>query len=619
MLTSSYASDDDQIQHNETVINLNDVPDNSSITHHPVRQSVLKYDNDTGLKGNTNSNRTLNLHNQSEFENFSFTKWEDPLGSCRSGLECIANFSTGWKDRTSIQLSTNNTDNKKWKIVGQEVDVKPKERYELVIHIKQNKWATQSYTELQGFNETSKQWNSIEQCPSVSINGPMDWQEFRCGITIVGEIHKIRPALSPGWSSQQSERAEILFDSINLAKFRPFLSDPNLKTEVVSQGLKYPVSMAFLGPNDFLVTENNGTVQRIINGVTLDKPLLSLDVTADGLLGIAIDKNISLSTNASNKPTYVFLRFVTTKNQNSSDSPAETQMANRLYRYEFVNNSLLNPKLILDLPGGFQHDGGVILIAPDRHNLYLSVGDIENEKYEVLANKALNNLTGNEPDGTGGILRVTLDGKPVSEPVLGNKFPINLYFSYGLRQSFGMDFDPVTGKLWDTENGANWGDEINLVERGFNGGWNKVQGIWRDHVRDIHLNDSDITYYPSDLVDFDGKGKYRTPEFTWKYTVGPTALKFLTSDKLGREYQNDMFVGDVNNGRIYHFNLSHNRTEISLTGPLADKVADTDSELNDIIFAGGFGIITDLKIGPDGYLYFVSHSEGKIYKILPRF
>ena len=251
--------------------------------------------------------------------------------------------------------------------------------------------------------------------------------------------------------------------------------------------------------------------------------------------------------------------------------------------------------------------------------VYLSGGDIENEKFEVLANKALNNLTGKEPDGTGGILRITLDGKPVSEPVLGNTYPTNLYYAYGIRQSFGMDFDPLTGILWDTENGANWGDEINLVEQGFNSGWNKVQGIWRDHVTDNNLNDSDITYNPSDLVDFDGKGKYRSPEFTWKYTVGPTALKFLTSDKLGKEYQNDMFVGDVNNGRIYHFNLNHNRTEISLTGPLTDKIADTDSELNDIIFAGGFGIITDLKIGPDGYLYFVAHSEGKIYRIVPRY
>ena len=142
-----------------------------------------------------------------------------------------------------------------------------------------------------------------------------------------------------------------------------------------------------------------------------------------------------------------------------------------------------------------------------------------------------------------------------------------------------MDFDPVTGKLWDTENGANWGDEINLVEPGFNRGWNKVQGIWKDHIRDNQFNASDITYHPSDLVDFDGKGKYRSPEFVWKYTVGPTALKFLNSDKLGKQYENDMFVGDVNNGRIYHFKLNDNRTGLLLDGPLVDKIADTDKDL----------------------------------------
>jgi glucose/arabinose dehydrogenase len=617
---ASHASSEVQSGLNESVLYSDKHKLSFPISHQLVGPNALESDhNNTILKSDNHQNESLMLNNQSELQNFSFTRWYDPLGFCNAGLECAVNRSTGWKDRTSIQLSTSNTDNKKLKIVGQEVDVKPKERYEFVIHIKQNKWATQSHADMEGFNETSKQWNSTEQCPSVSIIGAVDWQEFRCSITIIGDVYKIRPVLSPGWSSERNKRAETLFDSINLAKFRPFLSDANLKTEVVSQGLKYPVSMAFLGPNDFLVTENNGTVQRIINGVALDKPLLSLDVTADGLLGIAIDKNVKLSSNASKKPTYVFLRFVTTKNQDSSDSPAERQLANRLYRYEFVNNSLLNPKLILDLPGGFYHNGGVILIAPDRRSLYLPLGDIENENYQVVANKAINNKTGKEPDGTGGILRVTLDGKPVRKTALGNSFPTNLYFSYGTRQSFGIDFDPVTGKLWDTENGANWGDEINLVEQGFNGGWNKVQGIWKDHVRDLRLNDSNITYNPSGLVNFDGKGKYRTPEFTWKYTVGPTALKFLTSDKLGIKYQNDMFVADVNNGRIYNFNLSHNRTELSLIGPLADKVADTDSELDDIIFAGGFGIITDLKIGPDGYLYFVAHSEGKIYKIVPRF
>jgi glucose/arabinose dehydrogenase len=620
VLTGLHASNGDQSKLSGSIINLNldnGLPKSSLNTHAAGQDVLIIDDNDTGLKDNTYSKGSL--INQSELENFSFTRWQDPQGLCNSALECASNFSTGWKDRTSMQISTTNTDNKQRKIVGQEVDVKPNERYEFVFHIKQNKWATQSHATLQGFNETSKKWNTIYRCPSVSIIEPIDWQEFRCGITIKGDIYKIRPLLFPGWSSRQNQRAETWFDSIYIVKVGPFVADPNLKTEVVSQGLKYPVSMAFLGPNDFLVTENNGTVQRIVNGVALHRPLLSLHVTADGLLGIAIDKNISLPANPSKNSTYVFLRFVTTKNQNSNDSPVETQMANRLYRYEFVNNSLLNPKLILDLPGGFYHDGGVILIAPDKHSLYLSVGDVENETFQVLASKALNNLTGKEPDGTGGILRVNLEGNPVNEPVLGNTFPTNLYFSYGLRQSFGMDFDPLTGILWDSENGANWGDEINLVKQGFNGGWNKVQGIWRDHVRDNQLNASDITYNPSDLVKFDGKGKYRSPEFTWKYTVGPTAVKFLTSDKLGRKYQNDMFVGDVNNGRIYHFNLTPNRTEISLTGPLADKLADTDSELNDIIFAGGFGKITDLKIGPDGYLYFVAYSEGKIYRIVPRF
>lgn len=619
MLFPSYASSEDQIRHNDTVIYLEDVSHNFPTTHHPAGPGALEFENNTRLHGNNYSNGTINLNNQSEIGNLSFTRWEDPQRLCDSVLDCTANSTTGWKDMTSIQLSTNNTESKHWKIVGQEISVKPNDRYELVAHIKQNKWATQSYVALEGFNETSKEWSSIDQCPSVSISGPTDWKEFRCGITLVGDFHKLRPFLSPGWSSQNNKRAETLFDSIKLAKFRPFLSDSNLKTEVVAQGLKYPVGMAFLGPNDFLVTENNGTVQRIINGVALGKPLVSLNVTADGLVGIAIEKNISLPTNPSKKATYVFLHFVTAKNERSSDSPTETQMANRLYRYELVNNSLLNPKLILDLPGGFYHDGGPILITSDGKRLYLPIGDIENENYKVVATKALNNKTGKEPDGTGGILRVTLDGKPVDEPVLGDTFPTNLYFSYGTRQSFGIDFDPLTGKLWDTENGANWGDEINLVELGFNGGWNKVQGIWKDHVRDLLLNDTDISYNPSGLVDFDGKGKYRTPEFTWKYTVGPTALKFLTSDKLGAEYQNDMFVADVNNGRIYHFNLSHNRTELSLTGALSDKVADTDSELDDIIFAGGFGIITDIKVGPDGYMYFVAHSEGKIYKILPRY
>jgi glucose/arabinose dehydrogenase len=128
-----------------------------------------------------------------------------------------------------------------------------------------------------------------------------------------------------------------------------------------------------------------------------------------------------------------------------------------------------------------------------------------------------------------------------------------------------------------------------------------------------------------DLVDFDGRGKYSKPEFTWWQTLGPTALKFLSSNKLGEDYENDMFVGDVQFGNVYHFELDKDRTELALPdGPLADKIADTDEELLDadgdtnLVFAQGFGIITDIQVGYDGYLYILSFDKGSLYRIMPR-
>ena len=122
------------------------------------------------------------------------------------------------------------------------------------------------------------------------------------------------------------------------------------------------------------------------------------------------------------------------------------------------------------------------------------------------------------------------------------------------------------------------------------------------------------------MVDFGGKGKYSPPEFTWKQTIGITALKFLNSDKLGNQYQNTIFVGDINNGNIYHFDLNKNRTSLLLNGSLADKIADTVGERNKVVFANGFAGITDIEVGPyDGYLYIVTFhkTQGSIYRIVP--
>ena len=406
----------------------------------------------------------------------------------------------------------------------------------------------------------------------------------------------------------------------------PFINDPKLKAEVVFKGLNFPTSMAFLGSNDILVLEkNDGTVRRIVNGIMLPNPLLHVNVDNKGergMLGIAVTRMKNIGN--SQLTTFVFLYFTesvgmkTTGHNNTcafSEQHQKQPLTNRLYRYELVDNNdkLVNPKLLLCLPAfpGSAHNGGRLIIGPDS-NIYLVIGDVNGDtNYSSATTLAENIEASPPPDGRGGILRITQDGKPVGNGILGDKYPLNLYYGYGIRNSFGIDFDPVTGKLWDTENGPRYGDEINLVEPGFNSGWMRVQGIWEPHGSRAGDTILDPEGY---LVDFQGKGKYHPPEFTWySPQVGPTAIKFLDSDKLGKQYKDDIFVGDFHLGNLYHFKLNQNRTGLALGGPLASKIAANGTDaaaVQSIVFGHGFGGITDVQVGPDGYLYVLSLYEG---------
>jgi aldose sugar dehydrogenase len=378
----------------------------------------------------------------------------------------------------------------------------------------------------------------------------------------------------------------------SIGKGEPTIKDLNLKVETVATGLALPTTMAFIGPNDILVLEKNkGTVQRIINGQMLAEPLLRINVSSEverGMLGIATSQDNQ--TGKSN----VFLYY--------TELEGGEPVASRLYRYELTNEKLVNPVLLLDLPAvpGPRHNAGNIMIGPD-NNLYVSVGDLDGHITLAQNVKGASGL-----DGSSAILRITQDGKAVGQGMLGESGISKKYYAYGLRNSFGMDFDPVTGKLWDTENGASYGDEINFIEPGFNSGWLQVQGI------------APGNFNTEDLENFQGKGNYSDPEFVWTDTVGPTAIKFFGSDRLGNQYKNDIFVSDITQGNIYHFDLTGNRTNLILDGLLADKMSNNSTENRDIIFGEGFGGISDLEVGPyDDYLYVVSLGHGNIYRIVP--
>jgi aldose sugar dehydrogenase len=191
------------------------------------------------------------------------------------------------------------------------------------------------------------------------------------------------------------------------------INDSNLKAEVFFKGIEFPTSMAFLGPDDILVLEkNNGTVRRIVNGTMLPEPLLDVSVankSERGMLGIAVSKN-------ENK-TNVFLYYTESGGKNGNDDcPTPTlcndgndPLGNRLYRYDLIDNKLVNPKLLLGLPAkpGPAHNGGKIVIGPDS-NLYLAIGELT-----LMKTQASNYQTGLAPDGRGGILRVSQDGQAV--------------------------------------------------------------------------------------------------------------------------------------------------------------------------------------------------------------
>lgn len=401
----------------------------------------------------------------------------------------------------------------------------------------------------------------------------------------------------------------------------PDVNDPNLRVEEVFEGLELPTSMAFLGENDILVTEkDSGTVQRIVDGELQDDPVIDVQVANNderGLLGIDISN--TNSTDTANNEQYVFLYFTESGGGEDGDdwSAGIPPSGTRLYKYNIVQAigdddddaqvQLANETLLLDLPAtpGPRYHGGPVAIGPD-NNVYVVIGTVDHHETQ-----AQNFEDGPEPDGTSGVIRITQEGEVADiHGVISDEVPLNLYYGYGMRQSFGMAFDPVTGNLWDTENGPDQYDELNLVEPGFNSGWRDVSGL-AERAGDLDIE--------NDLVDFDGRGIYSDPEFTWQQTVAPTGLDFLNSGGLGAAYQNDLFVGDYNNGNLYHFDLNENRTQLVLGGGLADRALDPGDAVGDILFGTGFGGITDVKAGPDGYLYVLTFQDdgGSIYRIVP--
>ena len=229
---------------------------------------------------------------------------------------------------------------------------------------------------------------------------------------------------------------------------------------------------------------------------------------------------------------------------------------------------------------------------------------------------------------------------------------IHKVFSYGLRNSFGFDFDPKSGNLWLEQNGDDTFTELDRVEPGMNGGWIQVMGPLSriDQFKQIETtmfggNLQQARWPPANIANSPEEAlarmmmlpgaHYSDPEFSWKFEVAPAGVGFMNGDGIGPQYNGDLFIGAarpfLEGGFLWTFNLTGNRQKIAVDDPrLEDRVADnlnkpsaTDAAANaqalveseSLLFGRNFGVVTDIETGPNGNLFVVSLSNGAIYEI----
>jgi glucose/arabinose dehydrogenase len=400
------------------------------------------------------------------------------------------------------------------------------------------------------------------------------------------------------------------------------MTDPDLNVITVvdfGDGLQQPTTMKFVADDDFLVLEKaTGRVRRVLNDTL--QPGFALDVHVNssserGMLGIAV---------APGAPLRVFLYY--TEAAGADNGPP---LANRVYRYDWdpsagPSGALTNPQLVLDLPviPGPNHDGGVILID-SQGLLYAMIGDLNHN------GQLQNNPPGLPPDDTGVIFRVNQDGTaaagnpftpycsvtttqtctatpdcPVGQTCVTN---VARYYAYGVRNGFGLEFDPVSSALWMSENGPDIMDELNRIDAGVNSGWNQLMGP-----------DALDPQGTGDLWNMPNEGlTYSDPEFSWMDTVAVTGVIFPFGTTWGPAYNDKVLVGDSNLGNIYSFPMNGTRTGLevpALPPSLQDLVANNQGEANLVRIGQAFGAITDLEKGPDDDVYVIDIS-GRVFRI----
>lgn len=339
--------------------------------------------------------------------------------------------------------------------------------------------------------------------------------------------------------------------------------------ETVYEDLDNPWSINFLPDGSFLVTEKAGSLKWIREGTSHEISGLPevWDNGQSGLMEVAAHPNYTNNG-------WIYLTLGASPGESDKRAVAMTKVVRGRINeaYKWVDEEVLF-EVDIDLQqSGRVHFGSRIVF--DKGYLFFGIGD-----------RGAMDMAQDLSKPNGKIHRIFDDGRvPADNPFASNPDAYPTVWSYGHRNPQGLDMDPTTGLLWESEHGPRGGDEINVVEPGLNYGWPVI-------TYGMNYNGKPI----SGLTEKEGMEQ---PKHYWTPSIAVCGIDFYEGD-LFPDWKGNLLVGGLASKELHRLVIKDNRV------------------VEDQILLKDVGRVRDVASGPDGAIYLVLNGPSKVVRLAP--